>query len=115
MTLREVAQMVNSFGIPSCYYQFTNNTKIAPPFVAYYYNGSEDLIADNINYCKVNGLIIELYTDNKDFALEQIIETKLKENDLAFTRVENYLDDQRMYMVVYTSSVVITEESNNGE
>ena len=115
MTYTEVAQMVDSFGVPSCYYQFTNDTKVAPPFVSYYYDRSEDVFADNNNYCKINGLIIELYTDNKDFSLEETIENTLKKNDLAFTRVENYLDSERMYMVVFTTSVIITEETNNGE
>lgn len=110
MTYEQVAQMVDGFGLPNCYYQFTNNTEVAPPFVAYYYNQSADLIADNVNYAKINSLIIELYTDNKDFSLEETIEKALKENDLAFTRVENYLDSERMYMVVFSTSVVITEE-----
>lgn len=110
MTYEQVAQMVDSFGVPSAYYQFADDTAIAPPFVAFYYNRSEDLMADDQNYLKMNGLIIELYTDNKDFALEQTIENTLKENGLVFTRVENYLDSERMYMTVFSTSVVITEE-----
>lgn len=110
MTYKEVAQMVSSFGLPCCYYQFANNTKVAPPFVAYFYSGDNDLIADNINYCKVRNLVIELYTDNKDFALEETIESRLKENDLAFSRAENYIDSERMYQVVFSTSVVITED-----
>ena len=110
MTYEQVAQMVDSFGVPNCYYQFTNDTEVVPPFVAYYYNQSADLIADNTNYAKINSLIIELYTDNKDFDLEQTIETTLNDNGLVYSRVENYLDSERMYMVVFTSSVLITEE-----
>ena len=110
MTTAEVAEMIDSIGVPNAYYQFTNQTDVAPPFIAFYYPESSDLSADNINYLNINQLIIELYTDNKDFGLEKTIETKLKENDLVYTRTETYLGDERMYMVVFSTSVIITEE-----
>lgn len=110
MTTAQVAEMIDSIGLPNAYYQFTNRTDVAPPFIAFYYPESMDFEADNINYLKINQLIIELYTDNKELSLEKLIETKLNENDLVFTRSETYLGDERMYMVVFSTSVIITEE-----
>jgi len=110
MTTAQVAEMIDSIGLPNAYYQFTNRTDVAPPFIAFYYPESMDFLADNINYLKINQLIIELYTDNKELGLEKLIETKLNENDLVFTRSETYLGDERMYMVVFSTSVIITEE-----
>lgn len=110
MTTAQVAEMIDSIGLPNAYYQFTNRTDVAPPFIAFYYPESMDFEADNINYLKINQLIIELYTDNKELGLEKLIETKLNENDLVFTRSETYLGDERMYMVVFSTSVIITEE-----
>ncbi len=114
MTYQDVALLVDSFGVPNCYYEF-NDTEVAPPFVAYYFTEDNDLTADNQNYCKIRRLVIELYTETKDFALEETIENTLNENDLVFTRYESPLDSERMYMVVFNTSVIITEESNNGE
>lgn len=110
MTTAQVAEMIDSIGVPNAYYQFTNQTDVAPPFIAFYYPESSDLSADNINYLKINQLIIELYTDEKEFGLERQIETTLNENGLVFTRTETYLGDERMYMVVFSTSVIITEE-----
>lgn len=110
MTLEQVSQMVEGIGIPFAYYEFTNDVGVAPPFIAYYYDESVDMVADNVNYCKVNSLVIELYTDNKDFALEGAIETALNANDLVFERTEEHIPSERMYMVTFRTSVVITEE-----
>lgn len=112
MTLEQVSEMVEGFGVPYCYYEFTNNVGVAPPFVAYYYDASEDFVADNTNYCKINSLIIELYTDTKNFALERTIETALNANGLVYTRTESYIGSERMYMVTFSTSVIITEEDN---
>lgn len=110
MTHEEVSAMLDGLNIPFCYYEFTNNTQVAPPFIAYYYESSADLIADDTNYCKINNLVIELYTDNKDFALEGAIETMLNDNGFVYERTEGHIESERMYMVVYRTSVIITEE-----
>lgn len=109
MTTQEVAGMVASVGIPTAYYQFPDNTGQEPPFICFYYPGDNDFKADNINYAKINRLIIELYTDTKDFALEAAVEQALTDNELAFTRSETYIDSERMQEVIFETQVVITE------
>jgi len=109
MTTQDVASMVASVGIPTAYYQFPNDTGQEPPFICFYYPGDNDFKADNINYAKINRLIIELYTDSKDFALEAAVEQVLKDNELAFIRNETYIDSERMYEVIFETQVIITE------
>ena len=109
MTTQEVASMVASVGIPTAYYEFPDNTGQEPPFICFYYPGDNDFKADNINYAKINRLIIELYTDSKDFALEAAVEQVLKDNELAFIRNETYIDSERMYEVIFETQVIITE------
>lgn len=109
MTTQEVAGMVASVGIPTAYYEFPDNTGQEPPFICFYYPGDNDFKADNINYAKINRLIIELYTDSKDFALEAAVEQVLKDNELAFIRNETYIDSERMYEVIFETQVIITE------
>lgn len=109
MTTQEVASMVASVGIPTAYYQFPDNTGQEPPFICFYFPGDNDFKADNINYAKINRLIIELYTDSKDFALEAAVEQVLKDNELAFIRNETYIDSERMYEVIFETQVIITE------
>lgn len=112
MTHAEVATMIGSVGLPFAYYQFPNDSGQEPPFICFYYPNNNDVIADNSNYQKVEHLIIELYTDNKDFDHEAAIEAVLSSNELVYTRDEEYLGSERMFMVVYETDVIITEEAN---
>ena len=109
MTYKQVAEMVSSIGVPYAYYQFPNNTGIAPPFVCFYFNSSNDFAADNTNYQRIRQLSIELYTDNKDFTLEQTVENILNQNGLVYSREETYLDSEKMNMVTFMTEIIITE------
>ena len=109
MTFSQVAEMVSSVGVPYAYYQFPNNTGIAPPFVCFYFNSSNDFAADNTNYHRIRQLSLELYTDNKDFTLEQTVENILNQNGLVYSREETYLDSEKMYMVTFMTEIIITE------
>lgn len=114
MTYKEVATMVAGIGVPYAYYQFPEGTDQACPFVCFYFERSNDLVADDTNYQKIRPLVIELYTDNKDFSMEATVESALNSNGLVYAREETYLDTERMYMVTYMTEIVITEEINNG-
>ena len=108
MTYQNVATMVASIGVPYAYYQFPEGTEQPTPFVCFYFDGSNDLFADDKNYQKIRPLTIELYTDNKDFTLEATVESILSSNGLTYARSESWIDSERMNMVAYTMSVVIT-------
>lgn len=110
MTYKEIAQMVASFDLPYAYYQFPEGTEQACPFICFYFENSADFMADNENYQKIRPLTIELYTDNKDFSLENTIEAALAANGLSYTREESYLSSEQMYMVTYMTEIIITEE-----
>lgn len=107
MTPSEVKIIVEELGIPSTYYQFADNTELAPPFVCYFFTPSNDLSADNINYVRVEKLNIELYTDVKDFALEKQLERILTEHEIFFAKEETNLDSERMHETIYTSDIIL--------
>lgn len=109
MTLQEVANVISSIGLPFAYHHFPENTGQQPPFICYYYPRSNDMIADDTNYQKINELVIELYTDNKDFALENTVESVLKAHDFVYSSEETYIESEKMYMVVFYMGVIITE------
>lgn len=107
MTTAEVASMIGSIGLDYAYYQFPEASGQAPPFVLFYYPEDNDFIADGCNYVKKCSLIIELYTDNKDFEMEAAVETVLKNNGFVYSRAEQYIDSERMYEVIYSTEVII--------
>lgn len=110
MTFKEVATLAASVGIPSAYYQFPNNTGMAPPFLCFIFTGSNDMLADDKNYQRIETCQFELYTDVKDFALEKSVESALTGAGLVWARNEGYIDTEKMHMTTYTFDVVITEE-----
>ena len=112
MTHAEIKTMLASVGVPTAYYQFPEDTGQQPPFICFFYNYNNDFLADDTNYQKIEHLIVELYTDNKDFSLESAVEAALTTHGIVYTRNEEYLGSEQMYLVVYESDVIITEETN---
>ena len=110
MTYKEVATMVSSIGVPYAYYQFPEDTAQPTPFVCFYYPGDNDLKADDSNYAIIRPLMIELYTDEKDFTLEATVESVLTSNGLPFSRTESYINSEKMYLITYQTEVVINGE-----
>lgn len=114
MTYKNVNTLIASIGLPYAYYQFTKDTAQSPPFICFYFNGDDDLMADDINYQKISSLTIELYTETKDFTQEQAVEAVLNGAGLAYGREEMSIDSERLYLCVFTTTVIITEEETNG-
>lgn len=114
MTYADVNTMLASLGVPYAYYQFREGTAVPPPFICFYYPADDDMLADNCNYQKIRQLVVELYTNEKDFSLEDTIENTLTENGLVYSKLEAFIDTEKLMMVTWTSDVIITEEENNG-
>ena len=107
MTYQEVSSLIARIGVPYAYYQFDEDTAKPTPFVCFYYPEEDEFYADNRNYIKLVVLRIELYTDEKDFSLEETIENLLNENELPFTHYESYIDSEKMLMQTYETEVYI--------
>jgi len=112
MTTKEVASMVNEIGVPSAYYQFREGTGQQPPFVCFFFSGDNDMKADDSNYAKIERLVIEVYTANKDFTLESTVESVLASHGMVWERDETHLGDEDMYEIIYQMDVVLTPEEN---
>ena len=54
-------------------------------------------------------MTIELYTDNKSFDLEERVEDALAGAGLTYARSETYIDTEKLYMVVYSTEIIVTE------
>lgn len=111
MTYKQVNAVIDSIGLDYAYDHF-NDTAHALPFICFYYGNSEDFGADNTNYQKIRSLHIELYTANKDFTLEETVESVLNQSGFFYTKEEVFLNDERMYEVIFHTTVAVTEEEN---
>lgn len=111
MTYKRVNTMISSIGLDYAYDHFTDDTDHELPFICFMYSGSDDLAADNSNFQHIRTLDVELYTDNKDFSLEATVESVLNANGLVYSRDESWIDSEQMYMVRYSTEIIITEEN----
>lgn len=113
MTGTEIKSMVDEVGIPTTYFRFENDTAVPPPFLCFYFDDSDDMYADNSNYVRIRPLTIELYTDYKDYALEEKVETVLNQSGLSYRKVtETYIESERMMMCVYETEVLYNGEES---
>lgn len=104
MTLNEIVAMLETFGIPYAYYTFPVDQAPPLPYCVYYFPNNNDVMADNRNFVRVVDIRIELYTENKDFALEYDIESKLL---FPYSKNVEYINSENMYQITYESEVVL--------
>lgn len=99
MTQQELYNHLKSIGLPLSYDHF--NDEITPPYLIYKFSYSNDLIADNHNYIPISNFQIELYTVKKDLASEKLVEDKLKEIELPYNKLEFWIEEEKLYQVIY--------------
>ncbi|MGF9909408.1 hypothetical protein [Brevibacillus porteri] len=104
MTQAELFKALKSLGMPVAYGEFQSTpTKPAPPppFITYQFSYSGDMMADNHNYLDIENFQIELYTAKKEPVTEQLVQDKLKELRLPYSKVEAWLDDEKLLQIIY--------------
>ena len=110
MKLTEITEMIESFGLPCTYLQWEEGDAPALPYVVFYYSVNRGEYADDKNYIQISQLNIELYTKSKNVDLENQIIQKLEQYSIPFESSETYLEDEKMYEVLFESEVLIEEE-----
>ena len=94
------------------YYQYPVGLAPEPPYIIYWTPDRDDFRADNSNYVKIATLVVELYTNTKDPALETAIENWFESQELAPYIEETFLDDEAMHETIYTMEVIIDGEQS---
>ena len=110
MTYKEVWEMLLETGILAAYHHFDEGNAPEPPFICFFYTEDNDFKADDTNYQQIEHLVIELYTDNKDFQTEKAVRDVLTAHGLVYSSSEDYIATERLYEVVFDTEIVITEE-----
>ncbi len=109
MTQAELFTALKSLGMPVAYGQFEDtyqNPAPPSPFITYQYAYDGGLKADNQNYIDAGFYQIELYTTKKDLAKEKLVQDKLKELRLPYSKVEAYLGSEKLWQVVYEVQLI---------
>ncbi len=99
MTQAELYTALKSLGLPVAYSHFDTAPSI--PFLVYYFGSSNDFYADNINFADGSMFTVELYTAKKDLASEKLVEDKFKELSIAYTKLEEWIETEKLYQIAY--------------
>ena len=75
------------------------------PFICYLETQTNNFMADNKVYQKIQEVDIELYTRLKDIASEALIEACLDSNSIVWEKYEEYITDEKMYQITYTINI----------
>jgi len=104
MTLEELYQALKSIGLPVAYRAFKAPQK--PPFIVYFFAYKSDMMAENQNYVEIDNFQIELYTEDKDEATEKLVESKLKELGLPYSKTENPEQSEGLLQLIYEIQLI---------
>jgi len=99
MTQAELFAALKTLGLPIAYGSFI--TVQLPPFITYQFASNDDLFADNKNAIAADNFQIELYTATKDLAREKLLQDKLKSLNLPYSKLETWIDEEKMYQILY--------------
>lgn len=99
MTEAELNQALKTIGLPVAYHSFKKAP--SPPYLVYLFSYSGDMMADNQNYVEVSNFQVELYNTKKDPVTEKLVQDKLKELGLPYTKTETYIESEGLFQVLY--------------
>ena len=110
-TYQEIADFIGlDIGLNYAYYSFPTDQAPPLPYLVYFYPDRNDMMADNENYARVETLIIELYTETKDFFIENRVESFFKYRGLTYDKTETFINKENMYQCYYEAQVIIIPE-----
>lgn len=96
-----VEEILNEVGINYHYHHFEEEEAVAPPFICWIVPNSDNFVADGKVYHRADEVHIELYTDLKDFELEEKIEVVLEQREIPWEKSEVYIESEKLYETVY--------------
>lgn len=98
----KLLELVVEIGIPSAYDHFAEGESPSPPFITYLLPGSDNFSADGRVYFRITEVHIELYTDEKDPAVERQVEAVLDTHGIFYDKTEVWIDSEKLYEVLYS-------------
>lgn len=115
MKISEIKDMLAETGVPATYSHWTEKDVPPLPYICWRLPNSNNFAADNRAYQQVEQLVIELYTDVRDFALENSIIAVLDSYELVWDRDSNWISSESMNETDFTADVLIEPEAEEQE
>lgn len=109
MTLAQLKTILSGTGLPVVYHQWRQDNARGPrpplPRVVYQVKNDNPFYADGVLYASWLTVEAALYTAEKDTALEAAVDTVLQGAEIAYTKTEGWVEDERVYTIIYEFEV----------
>jgi hypothetical protein len=99
-----LAQILGEAGIPVARGGFKKAQ--APPYIVYVFSHSSNYAADSKVYVKRDNYQVELYTEKKDIALEEILEGIFDAHGLFYDKTETQLESEGLIEVLFEIQMI---------
>lgn len=99
MTLVEFGSLLSTLAEPVAYGYFRGPMEL--PAIVYLETSGSDVRADNHNYARVRDVQVELYTANKDPALESSLEDLFDAQAMPYRKFCAWIPEERVFQAVY--------------
>lgn len=108
MTPEDIEKMLKGMEVPFRYHHFTQKEmeNIPLPIMVWLVNGTDNFFADGRAYHKIKKLDIELYTEHKDWNLEEKLESILTQHGISWElKASEWLQTENMWESLYEMEV----------
>lgn len=99
MNLLDLEDILKQTSYPVKYSHFEKPVKA--PYIVYIIRNTDNYMADNKVFMKIDNVQIELYTSKKDVESEKKIEKLLDEKEIAYESSETWLEGERLFQKIY--------------
>jgi hypothetical protein len=108
MTQPELYTLLVSTGLPTVYHSWKASGQDVPslPYIVYLLIDTDNESADNKVHKKTSNYLVEVYSDKKDLASEQLLEDALDVAFIFYNKRETYIESEQLYQVVYSISII---------
>ena len=115
MTHNGIVEMLEETNLPIAYDHFAEGESPDPPFICFLFPGSDNFSADGTVYLKIRNVNVELYTDLKDPELETRLETVLDRHGIFYQKTEVWIEEEKLYEVLYQFETEDTQHAEEKE
>ena len=115
MKISEIKTMLAETGVQATYSHWPEKQAPELPYICWRLPSSENFAADNKVYQQVEQLVLELYTETRDFALEKTVADVLDAHELVWDRDSSWISSEKMNETDFTVDVLIEPEAEEQE
>ena len=102
---KEVKKIIEAQDLPVAYRAWREGDAPPLPYAVYYAGKTNNFGADGKVYFSAQRYTIELYTEEKDPAVERALEDRLNAAGIFWTKDETYIESEHMNEIIYEIEV----------